>query len=91
MSVFEEILAYRREPRPAAWIARKVGSTVPDVKAVLRLAGYPVLSREINLDKYDRIEALLQEGVGVTRIMQMLNCHHGTIKRWFPDAMGQYK
>lgn len=81
-----KIVAYRQEPRPIAWIARETGLDTKDVRAVLRVAGDSVPKSETALDKYDRMEYLVEQGCSINEVMRTLGGNQATIKRWFPGA-----
>lgn len=83
------VVEWRRLNKPLAWIARQEGLDVKDVRAVLRIAGDPTIKArgtEISLDKYDRIEYLVNQNTSITEIMRTTGAQHATIKRWFPNA-----
>lgn len=81
------VVAWRERNRPVEWIAREEGLDTKDVRAILRIAGDPHWAvRELPLDKYDKIEYFVLQGVTQSEIIRTVGCDNRTIKRWFPNV-----
>lgn len=76
---------HERDNRPTSWIARSTGVDVRDINAVLKVAGFR--SHDVHdLDKYDRMDYMIHDGVSHTEIARTLGCDHRTIQRWWPGT-----
>lgn|SRR5690606_6835367 len=85
--ILVRVVAWREANKPVAWIARREGLDTKDVRAILRIAGDPTWKQtEIALDKYDRIEYYVNQGVTQSEIIRTVGCDNRTIKRWFPNV-----
>lgn len=79
------IVDMAEQNRPVKWIARSTGVDPRDINAVLKVAG--VDGHDVHsLEKYDRIEYMVQEGYSHREIVKTLGGDHRTINRWFPGT-----
>jgi hypothetical protein len=84
MSKFHGVIKWRIAHKPVGWIARELGITLRDVNTILRLAGSPVKGSEISAERYDELQAFVEQGVSISEIMRTTGCDSRTIARWFP-------
>jgi hypothetical protein len=79
------IVDMAEQNRPIKWIARSTGVKPLDIKVILKAAG--VSSHDVHdLEKYDRMEYMIQDGASHGEICRTLKTDAKTVNRWFPGT-----
>lgn len=84
--VVEYIMDLVEQNRPRQWIARRVGLSLDEVNAVLKVAGLEGHLLPKPLEEYDLVEAAVEDQWSISEIQRTYGWTHTAVKRWFPNA-----